>query len=273
MGCPHQASSLRPPGGQHVRQVEGRGRADIRFEDGLHYVQGARMLAHGLRGDTIRRDEEPIPPHIRIIGRQQHTDVPGDSRQHQRADAQRLEEEIQRGRIKARMLGLEHKRVLGVGLQQCGERLPADVLVEAMAQPLLKVGLPAATMVIDIYARHPRVLGTAFQCRNPFRHGEGLFEQGFAVRKGEIMNDINEEEGDRGSIRGIAMSIVLLVWHPFSSCRERRDVAELRGSVDQIPPDLVVKYHAQFLTLCSASSLEEVQRISSPWQGASPAKT
>jgi hypothetical protein len=61
-----------------------------------------------------------------------------------------------------------------------------------------------------------------------------LFEQGFAVRKGEIMNDINEEEGDRGSIRSIAMSIVLLVWHPFSSCRERRDVAELRGSVDHM---------------------------------------
>jgi hypothetical protein len=61
-----------------------------------------------------------------------------------------------------------------------------------------------------------------------------LFEQGFAVRKGEITNDINEEESDRGSIRGIAMSIVLLVWHPFSSCRERRDVAELRGSVDHM---------------------------------------
>jgi hypothetical protein len=57
-------------GRQQVRQVEGRGRADIRCEDGLHYVQGARILAHGLRGGTIRRDEEPIPPHIRIICRQ-----------------------------------------------------------------------------------------------------------------------------------------------------------------------------------------------------------
>ena len=34
--APHRASSLRPGGGQHMRQVEGRGRADIRFEDGLH---------------------------------------------------------------------------------------------------------------------------------------------------------------------------------------------------------------------------------------------
>ena len=34
--APHRASSLRPGGGQQVRQVEGRGRTDIRFEDGLH---------------------------------------------------------------------------------------------------------------------------------------------------------------------------------------------------------------------------------------------
>ena len=32
----HRASSRRPGRGQHLRQIEGRGRADIRFEDGLH---------------------------------------------------------------------------------------------------------------------------------------------------------------------------------------------------------------------------------------------
>jgi hypothetical protein len=30
------------------------------------------------------------------------------------------------------------------------------------------------------------------------------------------------------------MQIVLLAWHPLSSCRERRGVAELRGSVDHM---------------------------------------
>jgi hypothetical protein len=61
-----------------------------------------------------------------------------------------------------------------------------------------------------------------------------MLAHGLRGATSEIMNDINEEEGDRGSIRSIAMSIVLLVWHPFSSCRERRDVAELRGSVDHM---------------------------------------
>ena len=98
----------------------------------------------------------------------------------------------------------------------------------------LKVRLSAAKMVIDINARHPRVLGAAFQGRNLFGHGEGLFEQGFAVRKGEVIDDINEEQGDRDLIRGIAMQIVLLAWYPLSACRERRGVAELRGSVDHM---------------------------------------
>jgi hypothetical protein len=74
-----------------------------------------------------------------------------------------------------------------------------------VTQHLLEVGLPAAKIVIGINARDPRVLGSAFQCRDLFRHGEGMFEQGFPVRKGEIINDINEEEGNGGVIRNIAM--------------------------------------------------------------------
>jgi hypothetical protein len=79
---------------------------------------------------------------------------------------------------------------------------------------VLEIGLPAAKIVIDINARNPRGLGAAFQGRKFFGHEEGLFEQGLAVGKGEIINDINEEQGYRGRIRGTAMSIVLLAWHP-----------------------------------------------------------
>ena len=103
------------------------------------------------------------------------------------------------------MLGLEHKIVLGVWLEEPSERPPVDVFVEAMAQHVLEVRLPAAKIVTDIHARNPRGLGAAFQGRKLFGHGEGLFEQGFAVGKGEIINDINEEQGDGGRIRGTAM--------------------------------------------------------------------
>ena len=58
---------------------------------------------------------------------------------------------------------------------------------------------------VGINARNPRALGATFQGRELCGHGEGLFEQGFAVRKVEIINDINEEQGDGGRIRGIAM--------------------------------------------------------------------
>jgi hypothetical protein len=77
------------------------------------------------------------------------------------------------------------------------------------------------------------VLGAAFQGRNLFGHGEGLFEQGFAVRKGEIIDDINEEQGDGGLIRGIAVSIVLLAWHPAllkPGTKGRRRAPGLGGS-------------------------------------------
>ena len=74
-----------------------------------------------------------------------------------------------------------------------------------MAQHFLEVGLPAAKIIIDINARDPRVLGTAFQGRDLFRHREGMFQQGFPMRKGEIIDDINEEEGHGGRIGGITM--------------------------------------------------------------------
>jgi hypothetical protein len=83
--------------------------------------------------------------------------------------------------------------------------MPAHLLVEAVAQQGLKVGLPAAKILIDINARNPRLLRAAFQGRNLFGHREGLFAQGFARRKGEVINNINEEQGDWGRIRGIAM--------------------------------------------------------------------
>ena len=91
------------------------------------------------------------------------------------------------------MLGLKHKIVFCVWLQDCGEGLSADLLVEAVANECLKIGLPAAKIVIDINARNPRLLGSLFQDRNLFGHGEGMFEQGFALFKGEIINDVNEE--------------------------------------------------------------------------------
>ena len=74
-----------------------------------------------------------------------------------------------------------------------------------MAQHVLEVGLPTAKIVIDINARNPRLLRSPFQGRELCGHREGLFEQGFAVRKGEIIDDINEEQGYGGSIRGTAM--------------------------------------------------------------------
>src|SRR5262245_28401113 len=103
------------------------------------------------------------------------------------------------------MLGLKHKIVFGVWLEEPGERLPADVLVEAITQQFLKVGLSVAKIVIDINTRNPSALGSAFQGRELCGHGQGMFEQGFAVRKVEIINDINEEQGNGGRIRRIVM--------------------------------------------------------------------
>jgi hypothetical protein len=70
---------------------------------------------------------------------------------------------------------------------------------------LSEVGLPTAKIVIDINARNPPALRAAFEGGNLFRHGTSMLEQRFPVRKGEIINDIDEEQGDRGLIRGIAM--------------------------------------------------------------------
>jgi hypothetical protein len=65
--------------------------------------------------------------------------------------------------------------------------------------------VPAAKIVIDINTWNPCLLGAAFQGCNLFGHGEGTFQQGSAVRKSEIIDDINEEKSDGGVIEDIAM--------------------------------------------------------------------
>jgi hypothetical protein len=54
----------------------------------------------------------------------------------------------------------------------------------------------------------------------------------------------------------------ILQHHPFSAVKRR---------VMHTP--VLIKASAQFLTFCSAYNLEEARRVSSLWQGSSPAKT
>ena len=71
------------------------------------------------------------------------------------------------------MLGLEHKIILVVGLEERGQWLPAAILVEVVEQHFLEIGLPAAKIVIYVNAWNPCVPSLMFQGRELFGHGEG----------------------------------------------------------------------------------------------------
>src|SRR4026208_2549499 len=115
------------------------------------------------------------------------------------------------------MLGFEHKIVLLGRLQEPHDGLAAALWREAVPQHMRKVGLPAAKIIIDINARNTALRGSSFQRRDPLGHRQSVVQQCFPAWKGEIIDDINQEEGHGGLIGRIPMEIMRWCWHSSSS--------------------------------------------------------
>ena len=78
----------------------------------LHLGQGMGGRPFGLRCHAIASNDQSEVPHEGIIGRIQHTDVRGESRQDQSAGTEMLQKKLQGGREEARVFWFKHEIIL-----------------------------------------------------------------------------------------------------------------------------------------------------------------
>ena len=79
-------------------------RREVALQDGADLFQRMLILFGGVRDDTVGRREDPEIAHVGIVGREQDADVAGDPGQDDAADAERLEQRVERRVEEPRML-------------------------------------------------------------------------------------------------------------------------------------------------------------------------
>jgi len=155
-----------------------------------------------VRHDAIARREQLEVAHVGIVGGEEDADVARDSRQNHTADAERLEQRIERRAEEARVFGLQDEVVAGGRFQPLRDatsgRRPGDTVRDCPS----KVGAPLAKIVVDIDRGDSRGVCSPLQCRQPDRHPLRLRHQPVRAVEGEVVDDVDQQQrgprcGDR----------------------------------------------------------------------------
>src|SRR3954462_14765725 len=113
--------------------------------------------------------------HVGVVAGEQDADVGGEAGQDQRACAEVLEQGVERGGEEAAVLGLEDEVVIRlVGREQFRDPPAARRRLAAVGDELLKVGLPAAEVVVDVEGGNAGGAAAIFQSLDVFGGGEGV---------------------------------------------------------------------------------------------------
>ncbi len=72
--------------------------------------------------DTVGRNHDTQIAHVRVVGREKHTDIGSESTHHERARAQIAQQRVQGRRKEGGMLWLEHEVVVCLGVKTLDER-------------------------------------------------------------------------------------------------------------------------------------------------------
>ena len=209
-------------------KVEGGGGLDVCLQDALHVEQCVPGLPGVLGRHAIGRDHQAEVAHVRIIGGEEYTDVPGETGKDHGGDLEIPQEEVQSGGIKAGVLRLQHNVIVPLGPQLLGQWWSPNPIVETVGEQLGDIRLPPPEMIIHRDGRDAGVFGTPFQRCDLRCHRQGVGEQDLAAVELQIVEDVDEEPRDSGVIRSIAVQILLRSQH--------RHLTPAAGSLIPSPP-------------------------------------
>ena len=165
---------------------------DVGLENLGHLVERVTGLLLAVRRDAIAGHVEGEVAHIRVVRGEKHTDIAGDGRQYDSLDTQLLKQNVERRREKARMFGLANEVIVLVGIESLHDRPAAHAVIETMLNLRPEVRLPAAEIVIDVDNGYSRKPGAALELDKLLRHRYRMAQKLVAVRKLQVIDDVDQ---------------------------------------------------------------------------------
>lgn len=145
-----------------VIQIEFSGKLHVGFENALHQVGRIVVGFFAVRRNSIARHEQLKVVHERVAGGEQNTDVARDATYYQGFGAQIIEQNVEIGREKATVFGLQNEVIVVVRLQQFDDFAASHIAFQAMLHQRTRVGAPLSEVVVDINRWYVSVCGAFF---------------------------------------------------------------------------------------------------------------
>ncbi len=80
----------------------------------------------------------------------------------------------------------------------------------------LKIGSPPAEVVVDVDGRHLGPSRLLFQPSDLLGHRLGELEELISLREFQVIDHVDQEQGDRGFVRGIPMQVLIGRTHDWT---------------------------------------------------------
>ena len=189
------------------------GRADVSLQDFFHQAKGVVIFSGGIGNDAVAGNEQFEIPHVSVVGGEEDANVAGNAGEDEFFCAEMRKEEIEPGGIKSGMLGFEHEIILLGGAYSADERLGGAARLQAVIHLSLKVGAPAAEVVVDVDDWRAGGVRFSLERQKFFAHGQRRVQERPASGKVEVVDDIDEQEGPRGFVRGVPVKVRMLSAH------------------------------------------------------------
>ena len=182
-------------------------RVSVRRKEAFHERESLAVLARVCRCSAVGRYHELEVAEIRIAGSEEYTLRRGQSRQDELSCIEVIEQDTERGFVKARVLGFEYEIVVGFGREQVGDIPSSAGRSCAPANDGRKVRAPAAKVVVYVHDRNAGGLSAPLQALECSSHRLGVAKKRRSVGKRELIDDINEEERHMALIRDATVEI------------------------------------------------------------------
>ncbi len=165
---------------------------------------GLPVLLCGARGRAIGWHKKFELPHFGIVRSADDTTVGRETAQHQGGRIQVTQQDLQRRLVKGGMHRFQDKVVVLVGLDLFDERFAHRLWSGAVLQELTGIRPPLTEVVIYVNARHTGRMGALLEVSESGCDRYSLTEYFVAIRKLEVVNDVDENQYSRRTVRGLS---------------------------------------------------------------------
>jgi len=175
-----------------------RGKGDARFQKSFHLRQRIAIRPLGFRSNTVGRNTNIEVAHEAIVRGEENTNIGREAGDDQSICAQMGKKHFQTGRKESRVLRFKDEEIVLLRNQQLRHRRTLAIVSDTAVDESTKIGSPPPEIVIHVNCRDPSFAQPLLQGGNPFRRRYRESQQLFRLRKGEVVDHVNQQQDRPG---------------------------------------------------------------------------